>query len=402
MISNRALRIAGVAIGMWLLLFMAVPAASAQRKKRPPTAAGPSGTATIKYFCYSTDPNQPAVYLSGIFDLPDAGSEADNFMSNMGAVVHFQDYLVRTYGYPGAEDPDKVLIECSDTHAATTATSAGAIAARKQSVAAQAVAAKKRVVETGWKYTKTSGASAAANSSDQPSDPQVAQQGATSRQESKTSGTRFQWVMEVKKDALTNDVSTQPVSRKHITGANGKLQGFVTVHAYCSSNGVSIFFQADPGDKEPPPSFPWYNDTSRGDDGAQITDVRLVVDDRPVHVAEGFQEVDGHQSYANTLGLLFYEPHTAQRAVRDQQNSMSTGIPALDGMVRGIVNQTAQSNVDAWQSSAAGPLSDLVSARSIRIELQVTTFDPKPVLDLNPQDPVLHKFVSNCSAKFAG
>ena len=47
-------------------------------------------------------------------------------------------------------------------------------------------------------------------------------------------------------------------------------------------------------------------------------------------------------------------------------------------------------------------MTDLISARSLRVELQVTTFDPKPVMDLNPQDPVLHKFVSDCNAKFAG
>jgi hypothetical protein len=186
---------------------------------------------------------------------------------------------------------------------------------------------------------------------------------------------------------------------KIIAGANGKIQGLVSVTAYCSRNGVSVFFLADVDDKDPKPSFPWYNDASRGDD-EQITDVRLRVDDRPVHVAQGFPDVEGHQLYTNTLGLLFYEPRTSQRAVRDQENSVTTGVPALDGLVGGIVKQTAQSTVQTWQSSAAGPLSDLVSARSIRVELPVTTFDPKPLLDLNPQDPVLHKFVSDCNAKF--
>jgi hypothetical protein len=46
-------------------------------------------------------------------------------------------------------------------------------------------------------------------------------------------------------------------------------------------------------------------------------------------------------------------------------------------------------------------MSDLVTARSIRIELPVTTFDPKPVLDLNPRDPALRKLVTDCNAKFA-
>jgi ankyrin repeat protein len=226
-----------------------------------------------------------------------------------------------------------------------------------------------------------------------------AQQGNPSPPANKASGPLFQWHMDKKTDALSGDVSTQPAATKVIAGANGKPQGFVSVAAYCSRNGVSIFFQADPGDKEPAPSFPWYSDESRGDD-EQITDVRLRVDDRPVHVAQGFPNVDGHQVYTNTLGLLFYEPHTAERAENDQVNRVTTGLPALDGLVRGAAKQAAQSNVQSWQSSAAGPLSDLVNARSIRVELPVTTFDPKPLLDLNPQDPVLHKFVTNCNAKF--
>lgn len=394
MISIRPLRIAGCATAMWLVTFMTVPAARAQKQKRPPTAATASKAATIKYVCFSTDPKQPVVYLSGIFDLPDAGSVPDNFMSYQVAKTEFQIYLVDTYKYPDAED----LTDCSYMNAAPTANSTAAMTAKKQSVAVAALAAKKRVVETGWKYTETRGTSAAAQPAAQATGGQVAQQGA-SRPASEASGPLFQWHMEKKTDALTNEVSTQPASMKIIAGANGAPQGLVSVRAYCSSNGVSVFFLASAGDKDAKPSFPWYDDTSRGDD-AQITDVRLVVDDRPVHVAQGFPEVDGHQSYTNTLGLLFYEPHTAQRAVRDQQNRMTTGVPALDGMLGGIVKQSAQNNVQTWQSSAAGPLSDLVSARSIRVELPVTTFDPKPILDLNPQDPVLHKFVNDCNTKF--
>ena len=208
------------------------------------------------------------------------------------------------------------------------------------------------------------------------------------------------WHMEKKTDALSGESSTQPSSLKFAAGADGKLQGMVSTKAYCSRNGVSVFFLADVSAGDPKPSFPWYSDESRGDD-EQITDVRIKVDDRSVHVAQGFPDVEGHQVYTNTLGLLFYEPHTAERAENDQVNRVTTGLPALDGLVAGVAKQAAQSNVQAWQSSAAGPLSDLVSARSIRVELPVTTFDPKPVLDLNPQDPVLHKFVTDCNAKFA-
>ena len=222
---------------------------------------------------------------------------------------------------------------------------------------------------------------------------------APSRTTSPTGGPLFRWQMEKKTDALSGESSVEPHSMKIIAGANGKLQGFVTVTAYCSSNGVSVFFLADVGEGDAKPGFPWYSDESRGDE-EQIADVRIRVDDRPVHVAQGFPNVEGHQVYTNTLGLLFYEPHTAERAENDQVNRVTTGLPALDGLVRGVAKQAAQSNVQSWQNSAAGPLSDLVNARSIRVELPVTTFDPKPLLDLNPQDPVLHKFVTECNAKF--
>jgi hypothetical protein len=212
-------------------------------------------------------------------------------------------------------------------------------------------------------------------------------------------GPVFHWHMETKTDALSGESSTQPTALKFVPGANGKLQGLVRADAYCSRNGVSVFFLADVSNGDPKPSFPWYNDDSRGDD-EQITDVRLRVDDRSVHVAQGFPNVEGHQLYTNTLGLLFYEPHTAERAENDQVNKVTTGLPALDNLVGGIAKQAAQSNVQTWQSSAAGPLSDLLNARSIRVELPVTTFDPKPLLDLNPQDPVLHKFVAGCNSKF--
>jgi hypothetical protein len=207
------------------------------------------------------------------------------------------------------------------------------------------------------------------------------------------------WAMKSQKDALSDEVTTNPSSLKYVAGANGKLQGFVTTTAYCSSNGVSIFFLASAGSNDPVPTFSWYTDDSSRD-GEQIADVRLRVDERSVHVAQGFPNKDGHNLYTNTLGLLFYEPHTYERSVRDQQNNVNTGIPALDGMLGGVVKQAAQANARNWQDSSAGPLSDLINARRIRVELPVPTFDPKPVLDLNPQDPVLHKFVSECNAKF--
>jgi hypothetical protein len=104
--------------------------------------------ATIKYFCFSTDPKQSVVYFSNIFDLPDAGSRADNFMKYERAKVDFQIYLVDNYKYSDAEE----LADCSWTSTGTSDNGAATLATKKRSRAAQAVAAKKRVVETGWTF----------------------------------------------------------------------------------------------------------------------------------------------------------------------------------------------------------------------------------------------------------
>jgi len=210
----------------------------------------------------------------------------------------------------------------------------------------------------------------------------------------------MRWGMKTEKDALTDEVTTKLTSMRFIPGENGALQGYVTTTAYCGNNGVSIFFLAGAGDKDATPSFPWYTDSSRDDD--LVADVRVRTDGRAVHMAQGFPQIENRQRYTNTLGLLFYESGTYDRAVRNQQDSVTTGIPAFDGLLGGLVRQSAQANAQSWQDSAAGPLTDLLTARSIRVELPVTTFNPKPIMDLNPQDPALHKFVADCNAKFGG
>ena len=377
-----------------------------QRPSQPAAAARAAQNATIKYICYSTDPNGPVVYFTDIFDLPDYGAVASNFLRYEQSKVGFQKYLFDTYKYNPRTDDS---VNCGYMNSATTPNVAAAIAAKKQSLQADAVAARKQVVETHWKYVEDSSAAAASSSAAPPTAAQSAPRAASAPRVdqaersvdaafAKATNPILGWGMKSEKDALTDEVTTKPTATKFIPGTDGKLQGYVTASAYCSNNGVSVFFLAGAGEKDPVPSFPWYTDSSRDDD--QVADVRIRVDTRAVHVAQGFPQIENRQRYTNTLGLLFYEPGTFDRAVRDQQNSVTTGIPAFDGLLGGLVRQSAQANAQAWQDSAAGPLSDLVSARSIRIELPVTTFDPKPVLDLNPQDPVLHKFVSDCNAKF--
>jgi len=203
------------------------------------------------------------------------------------------------------------------------------------------------------------------------------------------------WAMASKKDPLTDEVTTKPSALKFFLNVSPTY--FVTISATCTNNGVSVFFTAEAGSKDPAPQFPWYTDNT----GEQVADVRLRVDQRPVHVAQGFPDQQGHTVYTNTLGLLFYEPNLISRSTRQQEDSATTGFAPFDGLIGGMVKQAAQANAQTWAENSAGPLSDLLNATSIRVELPLTNYS-QAILDLNPQDKVLHPFVTSCSAKFGG
>jgi hypothetical protein len=134
-------------------------AVSPSEPSNPVAAAAPPAPASIEYVCFSTDPRQRAIYFSDVFEVPDAGSKADNFIKYERAKIDFQMYLVDNYKYSDAEN----LVDCSWLSTATIANAAAEMSARKRNVLAQAAAAKKQVVETGWKNTKAQIAKDAGN-----------------------------------------------------------------------------------------------------------------------------------------------------------------------------------------------------------------------------------------------
>ena len=121
--------------------------APAQTSESAPSDAAPT---SIRYFCFSTHPKQRVVYVSDVFERPDAGSDADNIMVYQLAKDDFQIYLADKYKY--SEVPGLVDCEYMST---VTANSAAALAAKKRRIVSQAAAAKKQVVETRWKGTET-------------------------------------------------------------------------------------------------------------------------------------------------------------------------------------------------------------------------------------------------------
>jgi hypothetical protein len=200
------------------------------------------------------------------------------------------------------------------------------------------------------------------------------------------------------KDELTGKESTpQPTSLKIYLD---KTSGFmVSLSASCASNGVGVFFLATAGTNEAVPQYAWYIDQS-DNSGEQVADVRIVVDGGAVHTAQAWPQKDGHTLYTNNLGLLFYEPNIVSRSMQDQEDNANTGILPLDGLLAPYVKQAAKANAQSWADNSAGPMTTLLNAKSVRIELPITNEAIKPIIDLNPQDKVLHQFVSDCYAKF--
>jgi len=383
----------------------AAQSAPITQSKPAPGAAAASKTPSIKYFCYSTDAAQPAAYFSAIFDVPDAGGEADNFLRYERIKIQFEQYLVAKYKYP-APSKDNDNVDCEHLNVGNDKPDAvtARMTAEKQSGENAVAAAKKPIVETGWKSTGTASTSAApktlamAPPSQQRADANKQPSGRDQTADATSSSPALVWRIETKKDALTDAVTSTPSALKFFLTTEPAFS--VKATAYCSSNGASVFFLATADAKDTPPQYSWYQNPD--DDSTQIADVRMRVDDGTVHVAHGFENVDGHTAYVNWLGLLFYEPGVVARAAREQADSASTGIAAIDGLVGGIVRQQAQANSQQWAESSAGPLSDLLNARSIRVELPFANQATLPVVDLNPQDKVLHGFVQTCNARFAG
>ncbi|HYP66687.1 MAG TPA: hypothetical protein VEP67_00370, partial [Thiobacillaceae bacterium] len=129
------------------------------------------------------------------------------------------------------------------------------------------------------------------------------------------------WGLKTEKDALTDEATTKPQAIKFILTQPSYV---VTVSASCGKNGVSIFFIADAGAGKTVPQYAWYVDNS-DKSGDQVADVRMRVDGRSVHVAQGYPEEKGHTQYSNSLGLLFYEPNLVAHVAQDQADSTNTG-----------------------------------------------------------------------------
>lgn len=371
----------------------------------PAAKVSTSQASLVRYLCYTTDAAQPVVYFSEGFNLASPGGDADQFLQYMHVKTDFEKYVLGKYGYKsGGEDFADCVHIAFASAGATAATNT--VTAKKQSLTAAAVTAKKRTVDSGWKYSAAAGqggaTSASASQSSKPgsatgSGDAAALIIAMDQKLGQGGDPGLKWKMDSKKDELTGVVTTQPTA----IHAYPDEQMFVTATTMCSKSGVAFYFLASPGsDKDPQPAFSFYAPDSDSSD--QVADVRMIVDGGAVHVAQGYPNIENHTTYLNWMGLLFYDPQLVGEVARDKEDSANTGIPALDALVAPMVRSAAKSSSQTMADNSAGPLPQLASAKSIRIELPVTGKATKPVVDLNPQDSVLHPFVIECSAKYGG
>ena len=184
--------------------------------------------------------------------------------------------------------------------------------------------------------------------------------------------------------------------RKRPARSERKSPDGVATEAICAENGASINFQLV-GERDTQGSqFDWHEDPAMPDEG--VVDVKVTIDGT-AHAAKGFLLLEGDNQYVNHMGLLFYEPGLPVRARRQTEFGLRTGTP-LDNIFGGLLNDSSQAQADDGVRTSAGPLRDLVSARSIKFEFPIREGQYSATLELNPQDAVMHDFATRCYERF--
>jgi hypothetical protein len=173
----------------------------------------------------------------------------------------------------------------------------------------------------------------------------------------------------------------------------------VQVTASCGLNGISVFFVMDSYSSVHTPTFNWYKDNSTTN-GDPVVDVRVSADTAGSHVAKGYPDFkQQEQRYSNSMGIFFYAPGAISQASHSRQMASRTGGP-LDGIVGPYIRRAADAEAQQAANDSAGRVADLLNARTIRIELPIKNLTTGPSVDLNPQDAVIHKYVTDCDSHY--
>jgi hypothetical protein len=169
----------------------------------------------------------------------------------------------------------------------------------------------------------------------------------------------------------------------------------VFAEAVCASNGVSVSFMLYDGtDDQKGPQFANRRDPNT-ESHAPVVDVTVRTDGRS-HLAKGFLALDGDNAFVNNVGLLFYDPSIAAQVRGQRRLEVRTGTP-LDVLTQPLALAGADAEIEEGLRTSAGPVSDLLNARSIEMDFPLLdSRTAKATLELSPQDPAMHAFVARC------
>ncbi len=206
----------------------------------------------------------------------------------------------------------------------------------------------------------------------------------------------LKWEMKTLEDPATGRSSPHPSAHTFLDSNHYDL---IDARVSCNRNGMSVFF-INGGSyldlQASPLAFAWYRDNYN----EWASDV-VVKADGVSHTAKGFPNEESDKLYSNQLGIFFYKPDLAiqQTFATERQIRTGTGLDSLGSLFDSIVRKAAETDANDAAAKSAGPLTDLLNAKSIRVEFSLRDRNDKPYLELNPQDAVLHKFVSECASK---
>ncbi|MFN8006026.1 MAG: hypothetical protein U0V70_03135 [Terriglobia bacterium] len=208
--------------------------------------------------------------------------------------------------------------------------------------------------------------------------------------------TVLKWEMATLEDPATGGSSPHPSAHTFLDSNHYDL---IDARVSCNRNGMSVFF-INGGSyldlQASPLAFAWYRDNYN----EWASDV-VVKADGSSHTAKGFPNEESEKLYSNQLGIFFYKPDLAiqQTFATERQIRTGTGLDSLGGLFDSMVRKAAEKDANDAAAQSAGPLTDLLNAKSIRVGFSLRDRNDKPTLELNPQDPVLHQFVCECAAK---
>ena len=203
----------------------------------------------------------------------------------------------------------------------------------------------------------------------------------------------LKWELSQVKDPRVGGSSLHPVAQTFLND-----QDTIDAAVSCNQKGMSVFLKMNSYTSADAPAFVWYQDDV---EKSWVSQVQVSADGRS-HTAKAFPDEDKDKLYSNSLGIFFYKPDLAKQEAREEelQARSAFGFDAgADLLIRPRI-PAIQADLEDAAASSGGPVTDLLNAKTLRVDFSIQGWKGRHYVDINPQDPVLHKFVTECAAHF--